>query len=180
VGSFQGEKIAILLHLWIFIYDTNLSGGGQCFSFFGDLMVHTMELNWGKPLYHKPLPSPMSKNAFCQMLCLYNCVWPPWQNMWIYSISGKKRGFWPHETKRPRVGSGYYELALAQCISYQELLVKKNIAENILRARHGSRPKYHMHTVPITHDCLRCDGWDASERRQSGSVRRTLNEAHLD
>ena len=91
----------------------------------------------------------------------------------------QEKGFWPPETKRSRVGSGHYELALAQCISYQELLVKKT-AENIVRAGPGSRPNYHMHTVPITHDCLRCDGWDASGRKQSGSVRRALNEAHLD
>ena len=143
-------------------------------------MVHTMEMNWGKPLYHKPLPAPMSQNAFCQMLCIYNYVWPHNDKICEFTPFDKKRGFWPPDTKRPRVGIGHYELALAQCISYQELLVKKNIAENILRAGPGSRPNYHMHTVPITHDCLRCDGWDVSERRQSGSVRPALNEAHLD
>ena len=34
-------------------------------------MVHTVELNWGKPLYHIPPPSPMSQDAVCRMLCLY-------------------------------------------------------------------------------------------------------------
>ena len=35
-------------------------------------MVHTVELNWGKPLYHTPPSFPISQDGFCQMVCLYS------------------------------------------------------------------------------------------------------------
>ena len=76
VESFPCDKMAILLHKRLFIYDTNLSGGGRLFSVLGDSKIHTVELNWGEPLYHKPPPSPMYQDAYCQMLCLYSYVWP--------------------------------------------------------------------------------------------------------
>ena len=37
-------------------------------------MVHTVELNWSKPLYHTPPPFHISQDAFCQMVCLYSYV----------------------------------------------------------------------------------------------------------
>ena len=85
-------------------------------------MVHTEELNWGKPLYHKPPPSPISPDAFCQIVCLYSYVWPHSDKIFEFiSFQARKGGLWPPEAKRPRVGSGNYELAMAQCISYQEM-----------------------------------------------------------
>ena len=89
-------------------------------------MVHTVELNWGKPLYHNPQPSPMFQDAFCQMLCVYSYVRSHCDNIFEFtSFQARKGGFWPPEAKRPRVGSGHYELAMAQSIRYQEILVKK-------------------------------------------------------
>ena len=38
--------------------------------------------------------------------------------------------------------------------------------------RLGNPSRRHTHTAPITPDCLRCDGREASDRRQSGCVRR--------
>ncbi|KAI0226743.1 hypothetical protein LSAT2_022781 [Lamellibrachia satsuma] len=38
--------------------------------------------------------------------------------------------------------------------------------------RLGNPSRRHTHTAPIRPDCLRCDGREASDRRQSGGVRR--------
>ncbi len=107
----------------------------------GDSIVHAVELNWGKPLYHKPPPSPISQDAVCQIVCLYRNVWPHSDTIFkVTSFQARKGGLWPPEAKKPQVGSGHYELAMAQCISYQEILVNKNLAENIVRGGPGSRP----------------------------------------
>ena len=66
------------------------------------------------------------------MLCLYIYVWAQSDNIFeITSFQARKEGFWHPEAKEPRVGSGHYELAMAQCISYQEILVeRKNSRKN--------------------------------------------------
>ena len=42
----------------------------------GDSVVHTMELNRGKPINNTPLPSTMSRGASCQTLSLELCLTP--------------------------------------------------------------------------------------------------------
>ena len=80
-------------------------------------MVHTEELNWGKPLYHTPPPAPISQDAFCQIVCLYSYVWTHSDKIILFtSFQARKGGFWLPEAKRPRVGSGHYELVMVQCI----------------------------------------------------------------
>ena len=59
----------------------------------------------------------MSPDAVRQMSYLYSYVWPQSE---FTPFQARKGGFWPPETKIPGVGSGHYELAMAQCISYQE------------------------------------------------------------
>jgi len=84
-----------------------------------------VELNWGKPLYHtqppSPISSPISQEAFCQIICLYSYVWPHSEQIFEYiEFQARKGAFLAPEVKRPRVGSGHYELVMVQCISYQK------------------------------------------------------------
>ena len=81
-----------------------------------------------KPLNHTPPPSPMSQDVLCQTLRLYIYVWPHSSNIFEFiSFQARKGDFWHTEAKRRRVGSGRYELAMAQCISYQEILVDRSL-----------------------------------------------------
>ena len=78
VGRFLGDKMAILLHKKTCKYSfmTLTCQAEDDFFILGDTMVHNVELNWSKPLYHKPPPFNISQDAFCQMLFLYSFVWP--------------------------------------------------------------------------------------------------------
>ena len=72
-------------------------GGIQWFS-----MVLNVELKWGKPLNHTPPPSPISRDAICQILCLYIYVWPHSDNIFEFtSFHTRKGGFLPPDAKRP-------------------------------------------------------------------------------
>ena len=63
-------------------------------------MVHTVELNWGKPLYHTLPPPPISQDAFCQIVCLYSYEWPHTDTIFEFtSFQARKGGFWPPEVK---------------------------------------------------------------------------------
>ena len=148
VGCFRCENIAILVHKKTCIYSfmtLTCRAEDDLFIFWGDLMFHPVDINWGKPLNHTTPPSPMSRDAFYQIFCLYIYVWPHSDKIFeVTSFRAGKGGFWPSEHKRPRVGSDHHELAMAHYISYQEILVKK-LAENILRAGPGSRPIIFSH-----------------------------------
>ena len=86
-------------------------------------MVHTVELNWGKLLYHTPPPSPISQDAFCQMVCLYTYVWSHSDKIFEFTpFQARKGGFCPLRQKGPELG-----VVMVQCISYQEILVKETL-----------------------------------------------------
>ena len=76
-------------------------------------MVYTVELNWGKRLDHTSPPSPISRDVFYQLFCLYIYVRPHGNQIFEFT------------SFQTRVVSDHYEFGMAQCIGYQEILVKK-------------------------------------------------------
>ena len=113
-------KRSILLYKnWsIFIYDTNLSGGGQFVPFgieLGGLLTHTS-------------PPSQCLRMFSAKLYISTSMLGPIVRQYLNilhfrsekSVSGSLR------RKRPRAASGHYKLAMAQCISHQDIPVKKS------------------------------------------------------
>ena len=95
-------------------------------------MFRTVELNWGKSLYHTSPSSPVSQDTICQIVCLYSYVWPHSDKILEYSsFQAPKRGFWAPEAKWPRVESGHYEFCYGPMYQLSE-----NTSENKLSRKH--------------------------------------------
>ena len=86
---------------------------------FGGLNDSHYGIEWRQNMksYNTAFPN-VSGCFILPMLCLYTIFE-------FTSFQARKWGLGPREAKRPRYGSGHYNLTMGQCISYHEILMKK-------------------------------------------------------
>ena len=67
-------------------------------------MVHIVELNWGKRLYHKPSPS-LCLGMLSAKKIIYSYVWPHNDKICEFTpFQARKRVFGPLRPKGPELG----------------------------------------------------------------------------
>ena len=76
-------------------------------------MVHTVELNWSKPLYHTPPPFHISQDAFCQMVCLQLCF-NVFNLVYFSSICFNSTSIYNHSIPNPapELNFGYVQICI--------------------------------------------------------------------